>query len=154
MAEAKVHKIDVAARLFLAAHERFTEATGDDDYIVTIVLSGASVGIVAPLLEEQGGNSTHSILAMLSKFVSHPGEPSTREGMFRAVYNGLKHAGDKKRNLKPSNDMEIVADLRLEAAHMLEAALFDFRETDIPQSVRAILPEGFIRILEHGGDYA
>jgi hypothetical protein len=143
-------KITVASEMFMEAHRRFTGATREIDYVVSIMMSGSVIGIVGPLLTEQGGHTSHSILARIS---AHIGPPK-REGVFRAVYNGLKHAGDKARSVSPSSDLTIEVDLEWEAAHMLDDAKSDFRQIKISGVARATLSPEFIQLLESEESYA
>jgi len=151
---ATFNKIQVAAEMFLEAHQRYTTASRDIDYITSVMLSGAVVGIISPLLTEQGGHSTHSLLARIGNVVAQPGEPPTREGMFREIYNALKHAGDDRRKVAPSKDLEIHADLALEAARMLDAAKQDFRQIQVSHELKKKLAPEFLDLLESENDYA
>ncbi len=149
-----LNKIEVASQMFLEAHDRFRSATREIDYVISIVLSGAVVGIVSPILKEQGGHTAHSLLARISNVIAEPGEPPTHEGVFRATYNAFKHAGDERRNVAPSADLEISTNLKLEAAHMLDAAKADFRPITVKHDVRERLSQRFIELLEAENDYA
>lgn len=151
---ATFNKIQVAAEMFLEAHQRYTTASRDIDYITSVMLSGAVVGIISPLLTEQGGHSTHSLLARIGNVVAQPGEPPTRDGMFREIYNALKHAGDDRRQVVPSADLEIHADLALEAARMLDAAKQDFRQIQVSYELKKKLAPEFLDLLESENDYA
>jgi hypothetical protein len=148
------NKLVLAADMFVEAHNRFVAASRAVDYVSSLMLAGAVEGIVAPLLIEQGGRSSHQLLAALSDIVREPGEPPTREGVFRTVYNGLKHAGDRRRDVAPSADLDLVADLRAEAAEMLEAAREDFRKVVVSSDVRVKLAPQFIGLLASTDDYA
>jgi len=150
------NKIEIAAEMFVESHDRYHAAGLDIDYIVSILLSGAIIGIVDPLLEEQGGHTAHSLLVRILNLIAEPGEPESKDGMFRAIYNALKHAGnDKGKNkVAASADLEIQADLRLDAARMLEAAKQDFQQVSIPQTIRQRLPSRFIALLESEESYA
>lgn len=152
---ATFNKIQVAAEMFLEAHQRYTTANRDIDYITSVMLSGAVVGIVSPLLTEQGGHPTHSLLARIGNAIALPGESPTHEGMFREIYNALKHAGDNNRRKKivPSADLEIHADLALEAAHMLHAAKQDFRQIQVCNELKKRLAPEFLELLESEDDY-
>jgi hypothetical protein len=151
---ATLDKITVASEMFMEAHERFTRAKREIDYIVSIMMSGSVIGIVGPLLTEQGGHTSHSILARISAHISPPGAPPKKEGVFRAVYNGLKHAGDKARSIAPSTDLGLEVDLEREAANMLDDAKSDFRQIEITSETRASLSAEFIQILESDESYA
>lgn len=147
------NKVQVASQMFIEAHDRYMRATQDIDYIVSIVLSGAVVGIVSPLLKEQGGHTTHSLLARISTLIAEPGEQPTREGVFRTIYNAFKHAGNERRNIAPSIDLEIQTNLKSEAAHMLHAAKQDFREINVLLETINCLSQQFIGLLESDESY-
>ena len=153
---ASFNKIEIAAEMFVKSHDCYYASGRDIDYIISILLSGAVIGIVSPVLTEQGGHTTHSLLARISNFLAEPDEPESKDGMFRATYNGLKHAGNNmgKNKVAPSADLEIQADLRLEAARMLDAAKQDFREIEIFQAIKERLPSRFLTLLESEEHYA
>ncbi len=153
---ASFNKIEIAAEMFVESHDRYHAAGRDIDYIVSILLSGAVIGIVGPLLEEQGGHTAHSLLARISNSIAEPGEPESKDGMFRAIYNALKHAGNDKGKSKvaASADLEIQTDLRLEAARMLDAAKQDFQQISFHQTIGQRLSSRFIALLESGESYA
>lgn len=154
---AAFNKIQLASEMFVEAHARYTNATRDIDYVVSILLSGAIGGIISPLLEEQGGHSMHELLARISNAIAEPGEDVTHEGMFRQTYNSLKHAGKKRKKAKgiaASEDLEIQTDLKQEAAHMLDAAKNDFRHITVLPQIKDSLPESFILLLQLDADYA
>ena len=147
------NKLVLASEMFVEAHERFTLAARNVDFVASLMLSGAVVGIVAPLLKEQGTGSMHQLLAALSDIVAEPGDAPTHEGMFRAVYNGLKHAGNRNKSVIPSQDLILHADLRHEAAEMLVAAREDFRKVLVTGDVRNGLPPRFIELITSSADY-
>ncbi len=140
--------------MFVEAHNRYTSACRDIDYITSILLSGAVVGIISTLLKEQGGHTMHELLTRIGKLITEPGEEDTREGMFREIYNSLKHAGNKKQNIYPSKDLEIQTSLKKEAAHMLDAAKHDFLGIEVLPQVREGLSKEFLSLLEADTDYA
>ena len=148
------NKIRLASEMFVEAHDRYTSAHRDIDYITSILLSGAVVGIVSPLLKEQGGHTMHELLVRIGNLIAEPGEEATHEGMFREIYNSLKHTGNKNRNILSSADLEIQTDLKKEAAHMLDAAKHDFREIEVLPKVREGLSKEFLSLLEADKDYA
>ena len=124
------------------------------DNVVSILLSGAVVGIISPLLKEQGGRSTHELLAKIGNLVAERGSDAAHEGMFRVAYNSLKHSGSGRAKVNPSADLEIDHDLRMEAAHMLDAARDDFRNITVSANVRRQLSQEFVALLEAVDDYA
>lgn len=150
---ATLNKLTVASEMFLEAHHRFKNATEDIDYVVSIIMSGSVIGIVGPLLTEQGGHTSHSLLARISTRLGAPGEPSTKEGMFRFIYNGLKHSGDKIRKINPSGDLLIEVHLEREAAHMLDDARADFREIKVTSDIRDSFSREFVELLQSGESY-
>jgi hypothetical protein len=149
-----LNKITVASEMFMEAHRRFKAAKQDIDYVVSIMMSGSVIGIVGPLLTEQGGHTSHSILARISTYLDGPSSPRTKEGVFRAVYNGLKHAGDISGNVTPSADLLLEVDLEREAAHMLDDAKADFRQIEVPRETRAGLSKEFLQLMESNEGYA
>jgi hypothetical protein len=148
-----LNKLAVASEMFVEAHNRYVAARRNIDYIVSIMLSGAVVGIVSPLLKEQGGHTTHSVLARFFSFIAGPNGPA-HEGMFRNPYNALKHTGDHRLDIAPSSDLENDMELRTEAANMLNAARNDFRQLDVAAEVRSTFPPGFALLLESTDSYA
>jgi len=150
---AAYNKIILASEMFIESHERFLSATRDVDYVISLMLSGAVVGIVAPLLNEQGKPSMHQLLARLSDIAEPDGERA-HEGMFRAVYNGLKHAGNSRKGIVASADLSLNGDLRLEAAEMLEAAREDFTKILVTTDVHDQLSPRFVTLLRSSDDYA
>jgi len=140
--------------MLLESEHHFAVATRDIDYVASILLSGAVIGIVGPLLNEQGGRTMHQLLAKISDVVAEPEDDHAHEGMFRAVYNALKHAGNDRYKWKPSDDLEIHTDLRTEAAYMLDAAVENFQKIKIAPNIRAALSEEFVAFLTAYEGYA
>jgi hypothetical protein len=143
---ARFKKIVLASQTFVEAHERFDKASREIDYVTSLMLAGAVCGIVSPLLKEQAKGTFHVLLASL--FQTTP-----NEGVFRTVYNGLKHAGLKRIKLLPSADLDIDADLRKEAAWMLEAAREDFSKIIIERGLLDQLSEEFLKLIREPVDY-
>jgi hypothetical protein len=148
------NKIRVASKMFTEAHNRYVNAKGDIDYIASILLSGAVMGIVSPLLREQGGHTSHELLAKIAKLTAEQGESPAREGLFRAIYNGLKHAGDDRQGIAASEDLELDVDLPREAAHMLDDAKADFKAIAVARELRAQIPQEFFALVLSDDDYA
>lgn len=151
---ATLNKILVASDMFVEANSRYASAMRDIDYATSILLSGAVVGIVGALLKDQGGQTSHDLLARIANLIREPGDDIARDGLFRSVYNSLKHAGDPRQGIRASDDLKIHTDLRLEAARMLDAAKADFREIEISEDVRLQLSPEFIQLLSEDGTYA
>lgn len=142
------NKIQLAAGMFVEAHHRYTGAKQEMDYIVSILLSGAVVGIIGPLLREQSGHTTHELLARISVAIAEPGDNRAHEGMFREIYNSLKHAGNERKKISASGDLTIRTDLKKEAAQMLDAAKADFQNIEVSTEVRNGLSEQFLELLQ------
>jgi hypothetical protein len=148
------NKLHVASQVLMEAHRRYVSATEDIDYFVSILLSGAVDGIVAPLLKEQGGLTSHSLWARISDVVE-PGEKDTHEGLFRENYNALKHAGGDRRKIKPSSDLTFQFDPKREAESSLYAAKQDFRQLrpEISPEVMMQWSQEFIDLLDSDDGY-
>ena len=151
---ATLNKIEVASAMFLEAHTHYVTATRDIDYITAILLSGAAIGIIGPLLKEQGGHTTHELLARIANVIAEPDDDTARDGMFRAVYNALKHAGSERQKILASKDLEIYTHLQTEAARMLDAAKDDFQNIEISSAVRSNLAPEFLQVLSSEHTYA
>ncbi len=150
---AKYNKIVIAADMFVEAHKRFISAKSDIDFIVAIVMAGSVLGIISPLLKEQGGRTTHQILAEISNLIVKEEDADFHEGIFREIYNSFKHTGSMKKGLKPSEDTEVEAELKKEAAYMLDAARDDFREVKIIHDSTVVLPDEFLNLIESENEY-
>ena len=148
------NKIVLASQMFVEADRRYRNASSDIDYVVSILSSGAVIGIVGPLLEEQGGRTMHQLLAKIGELVAESGDDASHGGMFRVVYNSLKHTGNERAKLNPSDDLEIHTNFGIEAAHMLDAAKEDFRKIEVSGDVRKALTKEFVTLLESSEDYA
>jgi hypothetical protein len=147
-------KIQIASDMFVEAHNRYMGAKQEIDYVVSILLSGAIIGIIGPLLNEQGGHSTHELLAKISNAISEGGDDAAHEGMFREIYNSLKHAGNKRRKIVASDDLEFKTDLKKETARMLDTAKDDFRNIEVSIEVRSHLSARFLELLQLEDGYA
>lgn len=150
----KYNKIVIASEMFERAHRQFISASSEMDYACSLLLSGAVVGIIAPLLAEQGGHPTHDLLARIGAAISEPGDPKQHGGLYRVAYNSLKHTGNDRKKLKASEDLEFETDIRLEAARMLDAAKADFKEITVAHTVREQCSQTFIELLESEHVYA
>ena len=143
------NKIIVASSMLLEASTIFDGASSEMDFITSILLSGAVIGIIAPLLSELGGYPTHEILARIADTLDDNNEERHHPGMFRTVYNALKHAGNKRKTLKASDDLEFEANLAQEAEKMLYVAKSDFSNiySHIHPRVKKQLPTSFTELI-------
>ncbi|MDJ0807490.1 MAG: hypothetical protein QNJ78_11730 [Gammaproteobacteria bacterium] len=148
------NKIVVASQLFERAHDMFESAESDTDYACSRLIAGAVVGIIAPVLKEQGGHPMHDLLARIANATAEPNDEKYCAGFFRAAYNSLKHSGSNRKGIKPSEDLEFEADVKREAAHMLDVAKADFSEIRVSTDVRNMCGESFIAVLESDREYA
>lgn len=147
------NKIVVASMMFEESVRIFDAAESDIEFISSIMLSGAVVGIIAPLLEEQGGHPMHEILSRIGNVIAVEGDGEQHPGIYRQTYNNLKHSGNKARKVKALEDLEFESDLRLEAARMLNAAKLDFREVVVPEHVSAEITPSFLLLLESDREF-
>jgi hypothetical protein len=150
----KYNKIVLASKMFIEAHNKFDSAKSEMDYVSSILLSGAVVGIVAPLLEEQGGHPMHEILARISNVMVSEGYEKAHQGIFRETYNAFKHAGNKRKKIKPTEDLEIETDIKIEAGRMLDIAKSDFKQIEVSHNIRSQISNEFIQLLESEREYA
>lgn len=150
----KYNKIVLASQMFEKAHDLYDSAQVEMDYVTSILLSGAVVGIIAPLLEEQGGSPMHEILVRVGNAISREGDEKQHQGMYRETYNSLKHAGNNRSKLKPSDDLVFETNIEREAAHMLDVAKSDFSSIDVSTEVRGKLTTAFVTLLESSREYA
>jgi len=133
-------KIHMAGELVLRAAATFRSAQTVGDFASAVVLAGAAQGIVVPFLEEAGIDSSELRMA---KTIAHIQQrniaamtPDDWDKLLaetkrftRAIYNGLKHAGDHRRKvaLLPSNDRFIDANLENEAELLISETINDLR---------------------------
>ena len=151
----KVHnKIVIASQLFERAHEIFESAKTDTDFALSLLLAGAVVGIIAPVLAEQGGHPMHDLLARIANATAESEESKYHVGLFRAAYNSLKHSGNSRQKIAPSEDLEFEADIATEAAHMLDVAKADFNEVRVSSEIQNQCSPSFIALLESEREYA
>ena len=150
----RYNKIVMASKMFMESHKLFMNAKNEMDYVSSILLSGAVVGIIAPLLEEQRGHPMHEILARISNAMAEEGEEEMHQGIFRETYNAFKHAGNKRKKIKPSEDLEVETNLKLEAGRMLDVAKSDFKEITVSNETRNGISSEFTQLLESEHEYA
>lgn len=155
----KYNKIVLASKMFIEAHNKFDSAKSEMDYVSSMLLSGAVVGIVAPLLKEQGGHPMHEILARISNdvmvhFMVSEGNGKAHQGIFRKTYNAFRHTGNKRNKIKPTEDLEIEADIKLDAGRMLDVAKSDFNQIEMSHNIRSQISNEFIQLLESAREYA
>ena len=140
------NKIVVASEMFVEAHGRYVSGARDIDYIASLVLSGAVCSIVSRLLQQQGDGTFHTVLASLF-------EQATDEGVLRSIYDGFTQAVYKRTETLQPADIIIRADLRKEAAWMLEAAREDFSKIIIERGALDELSSDFLKLIREPVDY-
>jgi hypothetical protein len=135
----KHNKLQLAGDLLTEAAKDCRNATCDRDYAKSILLSGAVVGIVAPLLEELGIEPFQLSLAKGAIAFNGHDLPSLsqkeQKGLigqgltyYRLAYNALKHAGGGTKKIKPSEDLEFERNLGEEAYHLVDCAIIDYNK--------------------------
>ena len=131
------NKILLAGELLVEAANEFRQAKSDVGYAKSILLAGAVSLITTPYLSELGIDSMHESLAKaavqmdgtdISKLTAKQLYEAVGKGIgyYRFTYNSLKHSGDKRRDIKPSDDLNFTANLREEANWLIDAAISDF----------------------------
>lgn len=129
-----VNKIDLCVDMILASARAF-KAGSQIDFVTSILLAGAANEILEPLLQELGIKTKRGEFALRAACIAskdsgdNPIDEKTRKSAFassKSIYNALKHAGDRNRGIKPSDDLEMVVDLCDEAEWSLSFALDNF----------------------------
>ena len=138
-------KIQLAGEMLLTAAQDYKNAKVDMDYVKCILLAGAVINVAYPLVEQFGGKTKAMESAELATRImeirqgSKFGKQRRREQLSRFlahdnyVYNSLKHAGDRKRTLLPSDDIQFDADLKVEAEHKILQARDEFVRLPLSQ---------------------
>lgn len=128
------NKLLLVTEMFMEARDRLLNANRNIDLVTSILLSGAVLGIVSPLVKEQKKHRTqHQLLAAIAKALDS--SQGVHEGTFREIYNSLKHSGNDRKKIKASEDLDVNADLQIEACRMLEAARDDFNRVEFPEGM-------------------
>ncbi|OCH01917.1 hypothetical protein [Aliivibrio fischeri] len=147
----KYDKRLIAADMLEEAIKRFKVAETDLDYIQSILLAGASIGITSPLLSEEQMQSSHeksadNVIRLREHALGRTLTSKEREEVFsgslrfnKQAYNSLKHAG-KGKKLAASDDLEIETDFAEEAEELLWAAIEDFN--NLPISPEFLIDNG------------
>ncbi|MCK6436265.1 hypothetical protein [Rivihabitans pingtungensis] len=133
------NKIYLAGEMLVESVRVYRAARRRVEFISAILLAGAVIGIIAPCVEELGGQaSDHDFVDLLVAMKKLRGATPQDLKKYTAkvirerryVYNSLKHAGKKKRGespeIKPSDDCELIADLQLEAYSVIGRAIDDY----------------------------
>ncbi len=94
------------------------------------------------------------ILARSSNVMASEDEEKMHQGIFRETYNSFKHAGNKRKKIKPSEDLEVETNLKLEAGRMLDVAKSDFKEITVSNKIRKEISNEFIKLLDSEHEYA
>ncbi|AXV67080.1 hypothetical protein D0907_17295 (plasmid) [Pseudoalteromonas lipolytica] len=147
----KYDKRLIAADMLEEAISKFKTATSDLDYIQSILLAGASIGITNPLLSEHQKQTAHeksaeNVIRIREYGLGRQLSPQERKDVFsgamrfnKQAYNSLKHAG-KGNQLAASDDLEIETDFAVEAEELLWAAIEDFK--GLPISPEFLIDNG------------
>jgi len=130
-----INKLELAGQLLVEAVTTYRSGERNVDFAKSILMAGAVVEIVSPLLKEHDIRSHQIKLAALAKEVDEKSDVSKSMIFFRRPYNALKHAGKSSTNKDgtftwktlPSSDLLIDLDLKDEADHLINSAIEDFR---------------------------
>lgn len=162
-----IDKIHMAGELLVGAAAAYREGranSSDAAFARCIVLAGAAQGIVMPLLDEAGIQTSEKRIATTLAHVRGLDVPNlTPEdwkglhrvtmGLSRLVYNNLKHTGDpnwkeKKKTppVLPSQDRFFDANLEDEADIVITFAMDDMRALQLP--LHEILSDDALDLLE------
>ena len=97
------NKIPLAGEMLVQAVNSYSHAPRDIDYVTSILLAGAVIGIIAPLLKELDIKSSQVALAELSvKLNNSPSSPDHGKKIGRAIGNNRSGAG--KTSFVPRTD--------------------------------------------------
>lgn len=164
-------KREIAANMILKSVESFIEAKSDFDYIQSILLAGASLGLTEPLLKQRNTQtasekSAETIIAMREANIYWKGNKlivdksvriisrMDREKVLKEVrrfdleiYNSLKHTGRFWDKTEAFDDLEINTDFRATAEAVIFDAINDFNALEFDENFEYhSLPEN-VRIL-------
>ena len=169
-------KREIAANMILKSVQSFVEAKSDFDYIQSILLAGASLGLTEPLLKQKGTKtasetSADTIIAMREANIYWEGKKLIVEKSVRTlsrreredlrkevrrsdleVYNSLKHTGKFWDNTAPFDDLEINTDFRATAEAVILDAIDDFNALEFDERFEYHSLPDDIKILLNCGD--
>ena len=143
----KEHNKRVIAGDFLVeAVEAYKTAVSDADYAKCILLAGATIGIISPLLEELGIKPQQVELAEraaglsgidLTTLTPNDRNVHIAKGLrfYRFVSNALKHTGNERYQIKASADLTFEADLKDEAQYLISTAIDDLNKLGLPVEI-------------------
>jgi len=136
---AEHNKLQIASQLLLSAARDFKTATTDTDYVKCILLAGAVVNVCYPIVDELGGKTSQRETAELATKLTElrtgaAFDEKARDALIKRfigsdvfVYNALKHAGDRRKNVAATDDILFEADLKHEARELILIAIDNFR---------------------------
>ena len=138
-------KIQLAGEMLATAAHDYKNAKNDMDYVKCILMAGAVINIAYPLVKQFGRTTQAAESAKLATRIMEIhqgvkfGEKQRKQQIAKfiannnVIYNSLKHAGDSSRNLKPSDDINFDADLKVEAEQKILDAKAEFRRMPLGQ---------------------
>ncbi len=169
-------KREIAANMILKSVESFIGAKTDFDYIQSILLAGASLGLTEPLLKQRdtktaSEKSAETIIAMREANIYWEGNKLIVDKSVRTlsrrereevrkevrrfdleIYNSLKHTGKFWDNTAPFDDLEINTDFRATAEAIIFDAIDDFNALEFDDNFEYHSLPANIRILLNCGD--
>ena len=153
----KINKISLCEDMLLASARFYKNGTCDVDFATSILLSGAVNEITEPLLKEFSIKTRRGHFSELAAKLSKSEKSIERKqkihfALTKSVYNEIKHAGDHNGKVKPSEDLEIFANLKDEAEWSLSFALNNFLALPAPyvtqQKINHIYTDEFLDLFQ------
>ncbi|WP_445427382.1 hypothetical protein [Alishewanella sp. HL-SH05] len=155
----KTHnKILLSGELLLEAANIYKSAKTDTEFAKSILLAGAVINIVSPLLQELGIEPSeiqhaHVVLKLRKIDKDTLTKDQLRKEIgkslkfSRMAYNSLKHSG--KGELKASDDLIFEANLSEEAYFLIGNAIDDFKRLPLPvRTINSELPGELLTLLQ------
>lgn len=153
----KINKISLCEDMLLTSARFYKNGTCDIDFATSILLSGAVNEITEPLLKELDIKTKRGHFSELAAKLSKS-EKTIKEKekihykLTKSIYNSIKHAGDHNRKFKPSEDLEIFANLKDEAEWSLSFALDNFLALPAPyvtqQKINHVYSDEFLDLFQ------
>lgn len=113
------NKIDLAKEMLIEARKIYDSATNQMDHIKTILLSGAVLGIIVPLLKEKDIETSHDFKVDMLNYIFNTNEHS---GAFKMTYNSLKHTGNRPKGINAWHDLKFEGHISSNSKYLLKDA--------------------------------
>lgn len=123
------NKIYLCEEMLVQSVNFYENSKKDTDYIPSILIAGAVLEIITPLLIELNietkDNSLFKVYKILNTSENKKNEKKEYFYFTKLIYNSLKHAGHGK-NLPASNDLKMKANLKEEAEILISKAVNEY----------------------------